>query len=83
MTIERVFLAPTPGGALVEIPHVRVLVGAGIELCEPCMGLGEALASAGVTPSAAVKFLVHRAGIRADVLSSGTIAVGAEISHAA
>jgi hypothetical protein len=47
------------------------------------MGLGEAMASEGVTPSAAVKYLVHRAGIRADVLSSGTIAIGAEVSDAA
>ena len=49
----------------------------GVELCEPCRGLGDAMASEGVTPSRAVKYLVHRAGIRADVLTSGTIAVGA------
>ena len=152
MTIERIFLAARPGGALIELPHIRVLAGAGIEgdryfnakgepgqnitlveaevieafnatfgtrhelsctrrnlvtrgvclnplvgkefvvgsvrlrgveLCEPCMGLGEAMASEIVTPAAAVKYLVHRAGIRADVLLSGTIAVGAELSNAA
>ena len=51
----------------------------GVELCEPCMGLGNAMATDGVTPAAVVKFLTHRAGIRADVLSSGTIAAGADL----
>lgn len=152
MTIERIFLAPEPGGALVELPSIRVLAGSGIEgdryfaakdepgqnitlveaevieafnatfgtrhelsctrrnlvtrgvrleslvgkkfsigsvrlrgveLCEPCLGLGEAMASAAVTPAAVVAHLVHRAGIRADVLSTGTIAVGAPLSGAA
>ena len=150
MTIERIFVASEPGGALIELPHVRVLAGAGIEgdryfnardepgqnitlveaevieafnanfstrhelsctrrnlvtrgvrlsqlvgkeftvgsvrlrgveLCEPCLGLGKAMASEAVTPALAVKYLAHRAGIRAELLSSGTIATGAEISH--
>ena len=51
----------------------------GVELCEPCRGLGEAMAAEGVTPSMAVRFLVHRAGIRADVLTTGTIDVGAAL----
>jgi len=55
----------------------------GVEFCEPCMGLGEAMAPESITPAAAVKYLVHRAGIRADVLSSGVIATGAEVSNAA
>jgi MOSC domain-containing protein YiiM len=54
----------------------------GVELCEPCMGLGEAMASRVVSPTAAVRHLVHRAGIRADILSTGTIATGAELSVA-
>ena len=152
MTIERIFLAQQPGGALLEFPHICVLAGAGIEgdryfnakgesgqnitlveaevieefnatfgtrhklsctrrnlvtrgvrlsllvgkefivgnvrlrgveLCEPCMGLGKAMASEAVTPASAVKYLTHRAGIRAELLSSGTIATGAEISNAA
>ena len=152
MTIERIFLAAQPGGALVEVPHFRVRAGSGIEgdryfdaqdepgqnitlveaeviedfnanfgvrhelsctrrnlvtrgvrlaqllgkeftvgdvrlrgveLCEPCMGLGEAMATDAVAPAAVVKFMVHRAGIRADVLSSGTIAAGARLSHVA
>jgi len=55
----------------------------GVELCEPCRGLGQAMASDVATPSAAVKYLMHRAGIRADVLTSGAIAVGARVSSAA
>lgn len=146
MSVERIFVAKKPGGALTEVAHVRVIAGAGIdgdryfrakdepgqnitlveaevieafnasfgtrhglsctrrnlvtrgvrltelvgrefavgsvrlrgvELCEPCAGLGEAMAADGVTAAMAVKYLVHRAGIRADVLSSGIIAVGA------
>jgi hypothetical protein len=46
------------------------------------LGLGEAMATETVTPAAVVKHLVHRAGIRADILSSGTIAAGAELSNA-
>jgi MOSC domain-containing protein YiiM len=151
-SIERIFLAPKPGGALLEFPQVRVLAGAGIdgdryfnargepgqnitlveaeaieefnatfgtrhelsctrrnlvtrgvrlsslvgkefivgsvrlrgvELCEPCIGLGRSMASEAITPAAVVKYLLHRAGIRADVLSSGTIATGAGFSNAA
>jgi MOSC domain-containing protein YiiM len=151
VTIERIFLAPEPGGALIEVPHIRVTAGEGVEgdryfnakdepgqnitlveaevieafnasfgtrhelsctrrnlvtrgvrlsqlvgkeftvgsvrlrgaeLCEPCMGLGEAMATEAVTPAAVVKHLVHRAGIRADILSSGIITAGAQVSHA-
>lgn len=55
----------------------------GVELCEPCMGLGEAMALDAISPAAVVKFMVHRAGIRADVLSSGNIAAGAALSDGA
>lgn len=148
MLIERIFLAAKPGGTLIEVPHIRVVAGAGIEgdryfnakdepgqnltlveaeviedfnakfgtrhelsstrrnlvtrgvrldslvgkefsagsvrlrgveLCEPCMSLGTALATDTVSRAAAVRYLVHRAGIRADILTSGTIAIGAEI----
>lgn len=55
----------------------------GVELCEPCLGLGEALQSETLTPVQVVKRWVHRAGIRADVLSTGVLSVGAGvvISH--
>jgi len=52
----------------------------GVELCEPCLGLGSALASPELTAAAVVKRLVHRAGLRADVLSSGVIARGAKLA---
>ena len=55
----------------------------GVELCEPCMLLGKALASPALPTTAAVKRLVHRAGLRADALSSGELAVGAEFENAA
>lgn len=51
----------------------------GVELCEPCGGLGHRLSSADITPAAVVRRFVHRAGIRADVLCSGTITVGAGV----
>jgi MOSC domain-containing protein YiiM len=51
----------------------------GVELCEPCLGLGTALASATISPAGVVKRLVHQGGLRADVVSSGVIARGAEI----
>jgi MOSC domain-containing protein YiiM len=55
----------------------------GVELCEPCLGLGQALAAGEFTPANVVKSFVHRAGLRADVLSTGLIAVGAVIASAA
>lgn len=52
----------------------------GVELCEPCLGLGSALASPELPAAAVVKRLMHRAGLRADVLSSGVIARGANVT---
>lgn len=51
----------------------------GVELCEPCLGLGEALAAEGLRPADVVRQFVHRAGLRADVLDDGTLAVGAAV----
>ncbi len=48
----------------------------GVELCEPCLGVGGALANADWPPARVVKRLLHRAGLRADVLSDGVIARG-------
>lgn len=53
----------------------------GVELCEPCLGLGTALASEQLTPPQVVKRLVHRAGLRADALSSGELALGARFER--
>lgn len=54
----------------------------GVELCEPCLGLGEALSTPTLSPAEVVRQWVHRAGLRADALSSGELAVGARFSHA-
>jgi MOSC domain-containing protein YiiM len=52
----------------------------GVELCEPCESLGKSLAREGLSVAEVVKQLVHKAGLRADVLSSGVITRGAEIT---
>ncbi len=54
----------------------------GMELCEPCMGLGEALSSATLSPAQVINHWLHRAGLRADVLSSGELSVGARFQEA-
>ncbi len=71
----------TRGVRLNELVGVEFLVGEvrvkGVELCEPCLGLGTALSSPSLSPAAAVKRFVRRGGLRADVLSSGVIERGA------
>ena len=42
----------------------------GIELCEPCSHLES------MTQPGAIKALIHRAGLNADILSDGEISVG-------
>jgi len=48
----------------------------GVELCEPCLGLGQALSSDSLAPPAVVHHWVERGGLRVDVLSDGEIARG-------
>jgi MOSC domain-containing protein YiiM len=64
----------TRGIGLNDLVGKRFRVGEiecrGVELCEPCRHL-ERLTQDGV-----LKGLVHRGGLRADILSSGHIAVG-------
>jgi MOSC domain-containing protein YiiM len=55
----------------------------GIELCEPCIFLGNSLSNEALAPAAVIKYWVHRAGLRADVLSNGEIFRGARIETAA
>ena len=55
----------------------------GVELCEPCLGLGEALSTPTLSPAEVVKQWVHRGGLRADALSSGELSVGAKFASAA
>jgi len=45
----------------------------GVELCEPCLHLQK------LTRPGIIKDLIHRAGLRADILSSGTISVGDKV----
>jgi MOSC domain-containing protein YiiM len=52
----------------------------GTELCEPCLGLGDAIASATLPAAAVVERWLHRAGLRADVLTDGVVARGATIT---
>jgi MOSC domain-containing protein YiiM len=48
----------------------------GIELCEPCRHLQS------LTPPGTMRGLVHRAGINADVVFGGEIALGDEVADA-
>jgi MOSC domain-containing protein YiiM len=74
----------TRGVRLNELVGVEFLVGGvrlrGVELCEPCMGMGAALASATFSAADVVKRFVRRGGLRADVLSSGVIERGSAVT---
>ncbi|MDX6594593.1 MAG: hypothetical protein QOJ13_3789 [Gaiellales bacterium] len=48
----------------------------GVELCEPCLALQEITGEPGL-----IKALVHRGGLRADILTDGEIAVGDAVSR--
>jgi MOSC domain-containing protein YiiM len=45
----------------------------GVELCEPCLHLQK------LTRPGIIKDLIHRGGLRADILSGGTICVGDKV----
>jgi MOSC domain-containing protein YiiM len=67
----------TRGVRLDELVGRRFRVGEvecyGVELCEPCKHLQS------MTRPGIIKELTHRAGINADILTDGTIAVGDEV----
>jgi len=73
----------TRGVKLNDLVGVEFSIGdvrlRGVELCEPCLGMGKALASPDITAAQVVKRFVHRGGLRADVLSSGVIERGAAV----
>ena len=48
----------------------------GVELCEPCAFLGENLENDTMDRAAVVKAFLHRAGLRADILCDGDLAIG-------
>ena len=52
----------------------------GVELCEPCVVLGSALAGKSLATRAVVKRWVGRGGLRVDVLSDGEIVRGAQVA---
>ena len=51
----------------------------GVELCEPCVLVGNSLSSEFLCPATVIKHWLHRGGLRADVLSNGEIVCGARI----
>jgi len=51
----------------------------GVEHCDPCLNLGEALAGPGASPADVVRAFITSGGLRADVLVDGEVAVGDEI----
>ena len=51
----------------------------GVELCEPCRGFGKAHAIETHPADLVIRHFTHRAGLRADILSGGTIRCGSVI----
>lgn len=97
MMIERIFTRPVPGSPQTEHTAVRIVAGAGIagdrysdKHDEPGQNITfvaaeeiEAfLEDQGLPPAKVVKCLVHKAGLHADALSSGELALGAAFQHA-
>jgi MOSC domain-containing protein YiiM len=63
-------------GVEFEVGEVRLR---GVELCEPCLGMGTALSSPVLSAAEVVRRFVHRGGLRADVLTSGVIECGSAV----
>ena len=65
------------GAGLNDLVGKKFRVGSvecyGVMLCEPCLHLQE------MTRPGIIKELVHRAGLNADILTDGSIAVGDEV----
>ncbi|WP_449284054.1 MOSC domain-containing protein [Luteimonas yanweni] len=64
-------------GAEFTIGTVRLL---GVELCEPCLILGNALRTEPLSTAAVIKRWVGRGGLRVDVLTDGEIVRGARVA---
>lgn len=73
----------TRGVRLNDLVNVEFTIGnvrlRGIELCEPCLLLGNSLSSGSLASAAVIKHWVHRGGLLADVLGSGEIVRGEHI----
>ena len=65
------------GSGLNDLVGKRFRVGdvecEGVELCEPCLHLQK------LTRPGIIKDLIHRGGLRADIVSGGTISVGDKV----
>ena len=48
----------------------------GVELCEPCKGLGDSLMNDSITSVEVVSAFVHSGGLRAEVCNNGVLSVG-------
>jgi len=74
----------TRGVRLNELVGREFRVGAvtvrGVELCEPCAGIGRKLAGERLSAAQVVKAFTHRCGLRTDVLTSGVIYRGDAIA---
>jgi len=57
--------------------HIREVTLRGIRLCEPCAHLQR------LTRSGVIEGLAHRGGLRAQILTGGTIAVGDRVTEVA
>lgn len=73
----------TRGVRLNRLLNVEFTVGTvrlrGVELCEPCMIVGNALRSESLAPASVIKQWVGRGGLRVDVLNNGEIVRGAHV----
>ena len=74
----------TRGVRLSELLNVEFSVGAvrlrGVELCEPCTILGDALRSAWITRAAVIRHWAGRGGLRVDILTDGQIVRGDRVA---
>ncbi len=75
----------TRGVALDELVGGQFRVGEttllGVELCEPCATLGKRLASPDVSAAQVIAAFVHRAGLRARIVTGGRIAPGNRVGR--
>lgn len=73
----------TRGVRLNELLNAEFFVGSvrlrGVELCEPCTILGDALKSDFLSGTAAIRQWVGRGGLRVDVLTDGEVVRGARV----
>lgn len=63
-------------GKIFYIGQVKLI---GTELCEPCHALSQNLSNKIITSNHVIKAFTEKAGIRANILSSGNITVGMAI----